>query len=125
MVFPGCIVMPRGCRHGTGHGCCDPAISCQQLEDRVLKCAASELQQLACIDPKAGYTHSSCLPACLLLNKCFLAFFSRTAIACRPVCHPAGLLTIKLVSSTGEQASGILLAAAAPVTLVSRHQHVL
>jgi light-harvesting complex II chlorophyll a/b binding protein 7 len=31
----------------------------------------------------------------------------------------AGLLTIKLVSSTGEQASGILLAAAAPVTLLT------
>jgi hypothetical protein len=30
-----------------------------------------------------------------------------------------GLLTIKLVSSTGEQASGILLAAAAPVTLLT------
>lgn len=32
---------------------------------------------------------------------------------------PTGLLTIKLVSSTGEQASGILLAAAAPVTLLT------
>jgi hypothetical protein len=32
---------------------------------------------------------------------------------------PAGLLTIKLVSSTGEQASGILIAAAAPVTLLT------
>ncbi|WIA15503.1 hypothetical protein OEZ85_002140 [Tetradesmus obliquus] len=31
----------------------------------------------------------------------------------------AGLLTIKLVSSTGEQASGILIAAAAPVTLLT------
>lgn len=31
----------------------------------------------------------------------------------------AGLITIKLVSSTGEQASGILLAAAAPVTLLT------
>jgi hypothetical protein len=30
-----------------------------------------------------------------------------------------GLLTIKLVSSTGEQASGILIAAAAPVTLLT------
>jgi hypothetical protein len=31
----------------------------------------------------------------------------------------AGLVSIKLVSSTGEQASGILLAAAAPVTLLT------
>eukprot|EP00879_Flechtneria_rotunda_P004588 GHRR01004843.1.p1 GENE.GHRR01004843.1~~GHRR01004843.1.p1 ORF type:complete len:406 (+),score=130.55 GHRR01004843.1:259-1476(+) len=31
----------------------------------------------------------------------------------------AGLLTIKLVSSTGEQATGILIAAAAPVTLLT------
>jgi light-harvesting complex II chlorophyll a/b binding protein 7 len=30
-----------------------------------------------------------------------------------------GLLTIKLVTSTGEQASGILVAAAAPVTLLT------
>lgn len=30
-----------------------------------------------------------------------------------------GLLTIKLVSSTGEQASGILIAAALPVTLLT------
>lgn len=30
-----------------------------------------------------------------------------------------GLVTIKLVSSTGEQASGILVAAAAPVTLLT------
>jgi light-harvesting complex II chlorophyll a/b binding protein 7 len=32
---------------------------------------------------------------------------------------PAGLATIKLVSSTGEQAGGILAAAAAPVTLLT------
>lgn len=31
----------------------------------------------------------------------------------------AGLLTIKLVSSTGEQSSAILIAAAAPVTLLT------
>lgn len=34
-------------------------------------------------------------------------------------CFPAGLLTIKLVSSTGEQSTAILLAAAAPVTLLT------
>lgn len=78
----------------------------------------SSLYSCACIAPESRLQTQQ-LPASLpcWLN-CNLDSSQQHRSYC-PVCHAAGLLTIKLVSSTGEQASGILLAAAAPVTLVS------